>query len=101
MATREDTIKWGSDINCDCPNEVTIEVKDSAFLNPVGKFFPATIIDVDGAANIPAGTSFTIRYDDAVLAVPANGIKACDIENICCMTCTDRYLLQLIEALGA
>jgi hypothetical protein len=101
MATREDTIKLSYDFECDCPNQITVEVKDSAFLTPAGKFFVATIIELDGAAVIPAGTAFKIRYDDAVLAVPANGIASCDIERICCQNCTDRYILGLIEALGA
>lgn len=101
MAIVDQELKWGEAILCQCPNEIVIEVKDSAFLTPAGKFLRAKIINITGAADIPADTTFEIQYDDASLTTPEAGIQACDIENICCMDCTDRYLESLIEALDA
>ena len=95
------SLSWSADIVCNCPNDITIVVKDSAFLDPVGKYLPARIVNVTGAADIAAGTAFDIQYDDALLAAPSAGIQACDIDQICCVDCTEAYLKVLIEALEA
>lgn len=94
MANKDQSLIWKADFSCGCPQELVIIVKDSALLATPGKYIRAKLLSQSGAV-------LQIRYDDAVLAVPANGIAACDVDDICCMSGCDLYLESQINALEA